>query len=752
MVEAIHEVAVYLHRFHNLDLFEQGKYQIKISMRWEDSEFTSSPGSPSRVVQYKASELGYNDILGSWRIDDIDNSFLSQPFRIRYARQDIFLCVMISFNLSLGKYKGPITSPIILKFELLFASIIATRSNLQVSWDAGPAAVHEFRIPPMALLGLHTYCPVYFDAFHSVLVDTSVHISLLKGCSCSMKTPSHPHGHEETADVKYNKAIQVIFVKAFLTSHAILLEELKNLSKIFDQTIDLTGLDEKKLLPSSIPATAEPSEVPDKTRNDLKERNSIIGYHTDYLYSLQTDELSRLLDFLGDQILYLWKTYLNCHSYFLVFLYLICYFLLRDNKERILEQLHDVWNNDRRTEWSIWIISSKVETHRYYDSNNGLLGQVHARQRITHDPAEAAAKRAELHRCSIAQMKMNSRSIQDLQVFGDPSHAPIIIIERVVIASLRSARGDSYLRSMDVKDTDGALPNIGLPLTGNQENGRVLKIVVFVHGFLGHHLDLRLMRNQWLLMDPKMEFLMSEVNEENTTGDFSDMGLRLAKEVVCFIEKKMDKASRYGTLKDVKLSFVGHSIGNVIIRSALAESTMEPYHRFLHTYVSLSGPHLGYLYSSNSLFNSGVWLLKKLKNTPCIHQLTFSDDYDLENTFFYKLCKKKTLESFKNIILLSSPQDGYVPYHSARIEMCQASSQDYSKRGQVFLEMLKNCLEQIHAPSSEQRTFMRCDVNFDVSLQGRNLNTIIGRAAHIEFLETNTFVKFIMWSFPEFFC
>lgn len=70
-----------------------------------------------------------------------------------------------------------------------------------------------------------------------------------------------------------------------------------------------------------------------------------------------------------------------------------------------------------------------------------------------------------------------------------------------------------------------------------------------------------------------------------------------------------------------------------------AESIMEPYLRHLYTYVSISGPHLGYLYSSNSLFNSGMWLLKKLKGTQCIHQLTFTDDPDLRNTFFYKLCK-----------------------------------------------------------------------------------------------------------------
>ncbi|XP_022883661.1 protein FAM135A-like [Olea europaea var. sylvestris] len=267
----------------------------------------------------------------------------------------------------------------------------------------------------------------------------------------------------------------------------------------------------------------------------------------------------------------------------------------------------------------------------------------------------------------------------------------------------------------------------------------------------GHHLDLRLVRNQWLLLDPKVEFLMSEVNEEKTSGDFREMGQRLAQEVVSFVKKKMDKFSRSGVLRTIKLSFVGHSIGNIILRTALTDSIMEPYLRYLHTYLSISGPHLGYLYSSNSLFNGGLWLLKKLKGTQCIHQLTFTDDPDLQNTFLYKLSKEKTLENFRNIILLSSPQDGYVPYHSARVEMCPASSGDSSKKGKAFLEMLNNCLDQIRAPSFENRVFMRCDVNFDISLQGRNLNTIIGRAAHIEFLETDVFARFIMWSFPDLF-
>lgn len=71
------------------------------------------------------------------------------------------------------------------------------------------------------------------------------------------------------------------------------------------------------------------------------------------------------------------------------------------------------------------------------------------------------------------------------------------------------------------------------------------------------------------MIDPKTEFLMSEVNEEKTSGDFREMGFRLAQEVTSFIRKKMDKATKSGNLKAIKLSFVGHSIGNIILRTAL---------------------------------------------------------------------------------------------------------------------------------------------------------------------------------------
>ncbi|KAL3528275.1 hypothetical protein ACH5RR_007597 [Cinchona calisaya] len=57
---------------------------------------------------YNAPDLGCDDVCGIWRINDTDHSFSTQPFQIRYARRDVFLSMMVAFNLPLSKYEGSI--------------------------------------------------------------------------------------------------------------------------------------------------------------------------------------------------------------------------------------------------------------------------------------------------------------------------------------------------------------------------------------------------------------------------------------------------------------------------------------------------------------------------------------------------------------------------------------------------------------------------------------------------------------------
>ena len=127
-----------------------------------------------------------------------------------------------------------------------------------------------------------------------------------------------------------------------------------------------------------------------------------------------------------------------------------------------------------------------------------------------------------------------------------------------------------------------------------------LHLVVCVHGLDGNSGDLRLVRTYLELALPgaKMEFLMSEHNQENTFDDLEVMTKQLIKEISDYIDI-------FG-MDPERISFIGHSLGNLIVRSAVAHDDFKPFVSKLHTYLSLSGPHLGTLYNSSGLINMGM--------------------------------------------------------------------------------------------------------------------------------------------------
>lgn len=154
-----------------------------------------------------------------------------------------------------------------------------------------------------------------------------------------------------------------------------------------------------------------------------------------------------------------------------------------------------------------------------------------------------------------------------------------------------------------------------------------------------------------------------------------------------------------------KLSFVGHSIGNLILRAALTQPKLAAYRHLLWLYLSVSGPHLGFLYTSNTMVETGISLLKSVGKGACVcvswrlcpatkccldllphdvppcgglvdvaayghayarcalhcagkclHQLTFSDAPKLKDCYLHRLAYEAPLRLFRHVILISSPQ------------------------------------------------------------------------------------------------
>jgi alpha-beta hydrolase superfamily lysophospholipase len=72
-----------------------------------------------------------------------------------------------------------------------------------------------------------------------------------------------------------------------------------------------------------------------------------------------------------------------------------------------------------------------------------------------------------------------------------------------------------------------------------------------------------------------------------------------------------------------RLSFIGHSLGGVIIRAALPR-LLELKDKF-HTLMTFSSPHIGYKVNASSVIEAGIWVLQKFKSSNCLSQLTMAD-------------------------------------------------------------------------------------------------------------------------------
>ena len=154
---------------------------------------------------------------------------------------------------------------------------------------------------------------------------------------------------------------------------------------------------------------------------------------------------------------------------------------------------------------------------------------------------------------------------------------------------------------------------------------------------------------------PDAMFLVSSANERDTDSFIETLGERLAKEVTDYITTYLNGARKTGSTHHnylTKLSFVGHSLGGIIIREALKH--LKRYQNYMHSYVSLGSPHLSYMYNSSSLINAGIWMIQKWNSSNSLKQLTMTDTAQKEDSYMFKLARDDGLKVFKYVMFVSS--------------------------------------------------------------------------------------------------
>ncbi|UJR28838.1 hypothetical protein I4U23_010062 [Adineta vaga] len=338
------------------------------------------------------------------------------------------------------------------------------------------------------------------------------------------------------------------------------------------------------------------------------------------------------------------------------------------------------------------------------------------------------------------QITTSSKEIDRIQTNSSiNSHTIENVVNKEKMKELLSSKYSSnFMFFSDFFTPISPIPYFSQELIPFDNNG--VHLIVCVHGLDGNSADLRLIRTYLELCLPscQLDFLMSSSNHSSTFDDIDIMVKQLIEEIDTHID-------RYD-LKPQRISFVGHSLGNLIVRATVSHENFQRYRTLLYTYLSLSGPHLGTLFNTSGLVNAGMWLMQKWKKSCSLSQMSFKDSTDPKQTYLYKLSKRPCLEFFKNILLIASPQDRYVPFHSARIEVCKAALKD-TVYGSIYVEMISNLLEPILRNPSI--TFVRYNAFHNIP---SGTNNIIGRAAHVAILDSELFVeKLILVSAAKYF-
>jgi len=721
MLGAVYDVVIHYDSFRNVDLFHQGLYHIKSRVYYLDGDNNKRYLTP--IAHYTAQSLldplPNHKSRTAARADHhcllpphiIDEKFATRSFLIRYCEEEVEMNDIVQFRAELdpedldNSNKNNNSVPNMqLEIDLMFADL-SQQGGAERFGEAPEAAATEFKsVSTQSFLiygledGIHCFCPAVFDEYHFSLANIIVHTALTDfRFRLSSKPLAGQNGPVSVCSALFADVPEFSRIKRYEKLKDMYSKRLRNAKQKIDKWYDYVCkkclTEEQKQLflfePGIIPReTQAQADLSGEVANGLEQKSAVA----------LSGMLLREINEASANTFESWQRLLNLIPY--------C------NRE-VTSLLRVEWEENMIKRWGESVFTESMLPEDVYtgdDKNIEVHAQLAEKCRIDSDwrkgmmepplpvEDEAMTPKIDIHPIVFERTyRAETRSPYPVPVFS--KHAPL----KTQIPSAPKAYRGSHL-------------------------------FILVHGFQGNSFDMRLMKNNVAVLYPDAIFLCSNSNEENTEGDIHDMGIRLAQEVVNYICDWCPGP----TLG--RLSFIAHSIGGLIVRAALP--LLQEYSSKLYSFISFSTAHLGYMYNASTLVNTGIWVLKKWRKSKCLAQLSMTDAEDPNEAFLYILSQEPGLEWFTNVVLISSAQDQYAPFDSARIEMSQQAQAD--PLADVYRTMVSNLWKNVK-PEALTR------FNVDFKIPERNLDAIIGRAAHIQFLESQPVMRMIIHTYPAFF-
>ncbi|KAK8800703.1 hypothetical protein WA158_000028 [Blastocystis sp. Blastoise] len=227
--------------------------------------------------------------------------------------------------------------------------------------------------------------------------------------------------------------------------------------------------------------------------------------------------------------------------------------------------------------------------------------------------------------------------------------------------------------------------NIHNPNNHDSMKTKYFHVVFFTHGLQAGAKDLRFLADCFSFIYPHLHLYLCKSCESISDKQIEIQGQEVAKEINDYLIKIRDE---YGSLENLHISFIGHSIGGLVIKYALTLPILQSYIPCLYNYISFNTPHMGYLFAK-PIKELGAKLLAIWNSCDVLEQLLFPGKEPRENVV-YKLNENNVLSSFQHIYLSSCYQDDYIPFHSTRAEfpagIVQTNTRDYI----IYTEMIEN--------------------------------------------------------------
>jgi len=768
--QAVTEVSVHISSFRNVDLFHQGLYHLRCRI------FQERGNQIVEAVPHLLREAGRNGdrnaaerpnagLLPSAVLED-ELSFRTQSFLIRYCEEVVDIEDNWQFRIEQDAEED---LPMIIEMKLMFADITphggADRFDPEVTAALPPkvpegefSAVSTQRMRLYGTLhGFHQHCPIVFDEFHFCQANLMVHASLLdfrlrlkpkaslaremlsqprviqsmsltetllslgriidrknaegsatEGGSNGVDSAAHAvkvegdnGADEQELLARAADSLQTEYAGRLAMAHADIAQFLKRVSDRREPSKRLAWMKVKDI---AYPGGSNSGTNAKSASLSARLISGSNGVTAPAAARLLAEDLS----FMSAQVLEVWQVLLKS---------------LPPCSNDIGSLLRASWCQQAAAVWTLSIFHETCSIEDLTVPSDRKIWSTHEEiaKQIRQSPNQSHEAQT---RCSI----------EDVSMSIDHAAHPILFEQRYEATSSVAAGPPSGETTSEAGVGHKKQPGPGQRLGPTAQPYKGVHVFVLVHGFQGNSFDMRLMKNNIALLYPKALYLCSSSNEEDTEGDLQQMGENLADEVRRFV-RDWCPGRPQSTLD--RLSFIAHSVGGLIVRSALP--LLQEFHSKLRTFVSFSTPHLGYMYASNTLFKTGLWVVKKWRGSKCLEQLSLTDAEDPNDSFLNRLANTPGLEHFEYVALVSSYQDQYAPFESARVEISSSAEGD-ARLGPVYIKMAQSILKPL-----EVGRVIRFDVNFHIP--ETNLDTMIGRAAHIQFLECQPLMKMFVHTY-----